>query len=126
MLGLGYDAKDSMSIAYVFLMGGAFASMWKARDKKNHKTGGPLIDYNLVMLTLPSAVSGSLFGVFSFKYLDHFKPLYIRFGNHNNVFDTIDVSSIQFILKAKNGPKSIKITRLNPSFNGPNLASGYR
>jgi len=63
MLGLGYDAKDSMSIAYVFLMGGAFASMWKSRDKKNQKTGGPLIDYNLVLLTLPSAVSGSLFGV---------------------------------------------------------------
>jgi len=53
-----------MSIAYVFLMGGAFASMWKSRNKKNPKTGGPLIDYNLVMLTLPSAVSGSLFGVF--------------------------------------------------------------
>lgn len=66
MLGLGYDAKDSMSIAYVFLMGGAFASMWKSRNKKNPKTGGPLVDYNLVMLTLPSAVSGSLFGVFYF------------------------------------------------------------
>jgi uncharacterized membrane protein YfcA len=63
MLGLGYDAKDSMSIAYVFLMGGAFASMWKARNKKNPKTGIPIIDFNLVMLTLPSAVSGSLFGV---------------------------------------------------------------
>jgi hypothetical protein len=63
MLGLGYDSKNSMSIAYVFLMGGAFASIWKCREKKNPKTGGPLIDYNLVMLTLPSAVSGSLFGV---------------------------------------------------------------
>lgn len=63
MLGLGYNAKDSMSIAYIFLMGGALASMWKARNKKNPKTDGPIIDFNLVMLTLPSAVSGSLFGV---------------------------------------------------------------
>lgn len=64
MLGLGYDAKDSMSVTYVFLMGGAFASMWKSRDKKNPKKGGPLADYNLIMVTLPAAVSGSLFGVF--------------------------------------------------------------
>lgn len=63
MLGMGYSAKDSMSIAYVFLMGGAFASIWKAKNKKNVKTGGPLIDFNLVMLTLPSSVSGSIFGV---------------------------------------------------------------
>ena len=64
MLGLGYDTKNSMSITYVFLMGGAFASMWKSFDKKNPKTGGPIIDYDLVLLTLPAAVSGSLFGVF--------------------------------------------------------------
>ena len=77
MLGLGYDAKDSMSIEYVFLMGGAFASMWKARDKKNQKTGGPLIDYNLVLLTLPSAVSGSLFGVHIFSNVDNSQPFHI-------------------------------------------------
>ena len=64
MLGLGYEAKDSMSVTYIFLMGGAFASIWKNKNKKNIKTGGPIIDYNLVMLTLPGAVSGSLFGVF--------------------------------------------------------------
>jgi hypothetical protein len=65
MLGLGYDAKDSMSITYVFLIGGAFASMVKNKDKKNPKTGAPLMDYTLIMVTLPGTVSGSLFGVIS-------------------------------------------------------------
>jgi hypothetical protein len=64
MMGLGYEAKDSMSITYIFLMGGALASIWKSKDKINKKTGGPIIDFNLIMLTLPSSVSGSLFGVF--------------------------------------------------------------
>lgn len=72
MLGLGYDAKDSMSITYIFLMGGAFASMIKNKNKKNTKTGNPLMDYTLIMITLPGAVSGSLFGVFIFiRYIKY-------------------------------------------------------
>lgn len=63
MLGLGFDAKDSMSITYIFLMGGAFASICKNKNKKNKKTGTPLMDYTLIIITLPSAISGSLFGV---------------------------------------------------------------
>ncbi len=69
MLGLGYDAKDSMSITYIFLMGGAFASMIKNKNKKNTKNGNPLMDYTLIMITLPGAVSGSLFGVSIFMIL---------------------------------------------------------
>ena len=64
MLGLGYNPKDSMSITYIFLIGGACASIVKNKDKKNIKTGRPLMDYTLIMVTLPGAVSGSLFGVF--------------------------------------------------------------
>ena len=29
MIGFGFDAKHSMSITYLFLMGGAAASLWK-------------------------------------------------------------------------------------------------
>ena len=35
MVGLGLNAKQSMSITYLFLMGGAAASMWK-NFKKIH------------------------------------------------------------------------------------------
>lgn len=63
MLGFGYEAHDSMYITYLFLIGGASASIWKNKDKKNPKTGTPLMDYNLIMITLPMSVTGSLFGV---------------------------------------------------------------
>ena len=63
MIGMGYEAKESMSITYIFLMGGAFASMWVNFQKKNPRNGGPLMDYNLIIVTLPMAVSGSLCGV---------------------------------------------------------------
>ncbi len=52
-----------MSITYIFLMGGAFAAMWVNFQKRNPKTGGPLMDYNLIMVTMPMSVSGSIYGV---------------------------------------------------------------
>ncbi len=55
-------------------MGGAFASMCKNKDKKNSITGTPLMDYTLIMITLPGAVSGSLFGVI-LKYI--IRPFWI-------------------------------------------------
>ena len=63
MIGLGKEAKDSMSITYIFLMGGAFASMFTNVKIKNPKTGGPIMDYSLIMITLPMAACGSIFGV---------------------------------------------------------------
>ena len=63
MIGFGYSAKKSMSITYLFLMGGAMASILKNLKKKNPKTNGPLMDYPLIMITLPMAVAGSIIGV---------------------------------------------------------------
>ena len=91
MLGLGFDVKDSMSITYIFLMGGAFASIWKNKDKKNSKTGNPLMDYNLILLTLPGTISGSLFGVIKSLYIDDFKSFHIRFGNNFAFCDTTEL-----------------------------------
>jgi hypothetical protein len=76
MIGLGYEAKESMSITYIFLMGGAFASMLTNFSKKNPKTGGPLMDYNLIMITLPMAVSGSLCGVAIYFNTDNTQPFH--------------------------------------------------
>ena len=44
-------------------MGGATASILKNIKKKNEKTKGPLMDYNMIMITMPMAASGSIFGV---------------------------------------------------------------
>ena len=65
MIGFGYDAKESMSITYLFLMGGAMASMWKNFKQIHPETGKFQMDYNLVMMTLPMAASGSIIGVLS-------------------------------------------------------------
>lgn len=116
MLGMGYDAKNSMSIAYVFLMGGAFASMWKARDKKNPKTGGPLIDYNLVMLTLPSAVSGSLFGVdLCLLSVDDSESLHFQLGDYDIILDTVNLSCFKLLPKATSTQAHVKAIRGNSS-----------
>lgn len=70
MIGGGYNAKESMSITYLFLMGGAFASLVKnyKREMPNRKSF--VIDYNLVILTLPMIASGSIFGVNMLIVLD--------------------------------------------------------
>jgi hypothetical protein len=90
MLGFGYEAHDSMYITYIFLIGGAFASIWKNKDKKNPKTGGPIMDYNLIMITLPMSVTGSLFGVIIVTiFLDNFQSFYFRTHYHFNVHNFI-------------------------------------
>lgn len=62
MIGLGYDPKMAMAMTYIFLMGGSLASIFQTYSKKR-KDGFPLIDYELIELTLPMCLSGSLFGV---------------------------------------------------------------
>jgi len=95
MLGFGYEAHHSMYITYIFLIGGAFASIWKNKDKKNPKTGGPIMDYNLIMITLPMSITGSLFGVKHTNILiDNFKPFYFRVNNNFNVHNFTKLFSL--------------------------------
>ena len=69
-------------------MGGALASILKNLKKKNPKTDGPLMDYNLIMITLPMAVAGSIIGVLISKiYLDDEQSFYIRICNHDSFYD---------------------------------------
>lgn len=63
MVGANYSAKESMSITYVFLMGGAAASIFKNYGRLQPGTSTLLVDYDLIMITLPLVASGSLFGV---------------------------------------------------------------
>jgi len=60
---MGYDAKLSISVTYIFLIGGSIASIWKNSTKKNPKTGKSYVNLNLILLTIPTMISGSLFGV---------------------------------------------------------------
>lgn len=62
IIGLGYNAKESIIITYIFLMGGGLASSITSLNKKTAE-GKRLIDYNLVMITLPMMMSGAIFGV---------------------------------------------------------------
>jgi hypothetical protein len=63
IVGLGYNAKQSVIITYIFLMGGGLASTL-ASLKKTSQSGKRLMDYNLVMITLPMMMSGAIFGVY--------------------------------------------------------------
>ena len=63
MVGLGLDAKKSMSITYLFLMGGAAASMYKNFKKIDPQTNKLQMNYDLIMMTLPMTATGSIFGV---------------------------------------------------------------
>jgi hypothetical protein len=63
MIGAGYSSKESMSITYVFLMGGAIASIIKNYGRRLTGNQGLLIDYNIILITLPMIATGSLFGV---------------------------------------------------------------
>jgi hypothetical protein len=63
MIGGGFSTKESMSITYIFLMGGATASIVKNFKKYHERTHKFIVDYDLIMVTLPMSASGSLFGV---------------------------------------------------------------
>jgi hypothetical protein len=63
MVSMGYDAKLSISVTYLFLIGGSIASIWKNSNSKDKKTGKSLVNMDLILLTIPTMSSGSLFGV---------------------------------------------------------------
>ena len=63
MMGMSYGTKESMAITYIFLLGGTVASMYSNFGKRNKANTKNLIDENLIILTLPMTVSGSVIGV---------------------------------------------------------------
>jgi len=65
--GWNYSAKESIIATYVFLMGGALAATLVSANKVTKK-GKRLVDYDLVLLTLPMMMSGTIFGVYLSSY----------------------------------------------------------
>jgi len=51
-----------MAITYLFLLGGSLASIYTTYNKQKQKIK-ELIDYDLVMITMPMTISGTIFGV---------------------------------------------------------------
>lgn len=78
-------------MAYIFLMGGGFAASIASCSNRTPK-GKRLIDNDLILLTLPMLISGTIFGV-NISNQDNPDPSSIRRGNHN---------SIHFILVLRN------------------------
>ena len=62
MMGLGYETKEAMALTYIFLMGGSLGSILQNYPKKR-SDGFPLMDFELIEMTLPMTLSGSIFGV---------------------------------------------------------------
>lgn len=65
--GWNYTAKESIIATYVFLMGGALAATMVSANQLTEK-GKRLVDYDLVLLTLPMMMSGTIFGVSIWLY----------------------------------------------------------
>jgi len=65
ILGLNISLKQSINITYIFLTGGGLASALISLPKKN-SLGRRLIDYDLMMHTMPMMMSGVIFGVTNF------------------------------------------------------------
>lgn len=63
MIGLKVGMKEAIQLTYIFIFGGSIATLVKTITKKNPNTGGPLLDYNLIMISMPMVAIGSMFGV---------------------------------------------------------------
>lgn len=63
MMGFGLGSKESMSITYLFLLGGSVASIYSNWGKRNKENTCNLIDEKLVVISLPMTVTGSVIGV---------------------------------------------------------------
>lgn len=82
IIGLGYETKASMAITYIFLLGGSTASIYSNYGKKIGTSNRNAIDTNLVIMTLPMTVSGSIFGVLLYCNLGIVQPLHFRTVHH--------------------------------------------
>jgi hypothetical protein len=94
MISMGYNAKLSISITYIFLIGGSLASIWKNGVKKNPKTGRSYVNLNLILLTIPTMISGSLLGVNCFIYLGYSKEFCIRNDYYASIYCAFCLSDL--------------------------------
>lgn len=63
-----YEAKKSIALVFVTILSASFANLYTFMQQK-FKDGGPLIDYRIVTLSLPTIMVGSIYGVAFNKFL---------------------------------------------------------
>ena len=63
-----YDAKKSIALVFVTIFSASIANLYSFMQQK-FKDRGPLIDYRIVTLSLPTIMAGSLYGVAFNKFL---------------------------------------------------------
>lgn len=110
MLGFGLSAKDSMSVTYIFLMGGSFSSMISNFKKKMPKENKFLMDYDLIIITLPMAASGALFGVPNWNNLDNIQPLYLWIHCDHFVHNFAELFELWHLPKIE---KILRVSKIN-------------
>lgn len=91
-----------MSITYLFLMGGALASMVKNYGKFKPNTRSFIVDYDMIIVTLPMSASGSLFGVILYLSLDSGKSLFIVAGHNNSLYNIANIPQHKHLPKNAN------------------------
>jgi hypothetical protein len=57
------NSQRTISITYLFLIGGSIASIWKNSTKKNPETNLIYLNVDLILITLPMMNVGSIIGV---------------------------------------------------------------
>lgn len=121
MMGLGYSSKSAMSMTYIFLMGGSFASVLQNITKRRGN-GSPLMNLNLITLSAPMITSGSLFGVRIHGYEGSARALLVGIHCDSRIYNSLRLS-YSTVLQKIYGSKTSAIslcTRL--SFSSLNVA----
>ena len=63
MFLLGLDGRKAVWNTYVMMLGGSIGNYMKLGGERVHQSGSPLINYRLVVITLPLLLAGAVFGV---------------------------------------------------------------
>lgn len=64
----GYETKKSIALVFVTIFSASLGNLTSFM-KQRAKDGGPLIDYKIVVLSLPTIMIGSIYGVALNKFL---------------------------------------------------------
>lgn len=64
----GYETKKSIALVFVTIFSASLGNLMSYMKQKG-KDGGPIIDYKIVVLSLPTIMIGSIYGVALNKFL---------------------------------------------------------
>ena len=60
-----YSLKTGVMISYLLVCGGALGNYCRFGFIRNEKTGGPVINYDIILISIPLLVTGATFGVYA-------------------------------------------------------------